>query len=399
MGRDGRGVRAISDSSIEITFMYRGVRCRERITLKPTATNLKKAEQHKAAIEHAISIGTFDYAITFPRSARAAKFVPEASRETLSGFLTRWLKAKQKHIASSTFDGYRKLVEMRLIPSLGDHMLVDLKRKIVRDWLDTQQVSNKTLSNIQSCLRSALNDAVEEELIDMNPLAGWTYSRKEAPPKEDDVDPFSPEEQQAVLGALSGQARNMMQFALWTGLRTSELVALDWGDIDWLREEVKVSRAMTQASKGQAEATKTAAGRRSVKLLRPALEALQAQKAFTFLADAEVFQNPRTLQRWAGDGPIRKTTWVPAMKKAGVRYRRPYQTRHTYASMMLSAGEHPMWVAKQMGHTDWTMIARIYGRWMPSTDTEAGSRAEAVFGVATHRQLKQMPILKYESKR
>jgi integrase len=359
--------------------MYRGVRCRERITLKPTATNLKKAEQHKAAIEHAISIGTFDYLVTFPGSARAAKFAPEASRETVNGFLTRWLEGKKKHIASSTFEGYRKLVELRLIPALGDTMMVDLKRKAVRDWLDTLEVGNKTLSNIQSCLRSALNDASEEELIELNPLAGWTYSRKAAPPKEDDVDPFSPEEQHAVLGALYGQARNMMQFALWTGLRTSELVALDWGDIDWLREEVMVSRAITQASKGKAETTKTAAGRRSVKLLRPAMEALKAQKAHTFLADAEVFQNPRTLERWAGDGPIRKTMWVPAMKKAGIRYRRPYQTRHTYASMMLSAGEHPMWVAKQMGHTDWTMIARVYGRWMPHADDSSGSKAVSMW--------------------
>lgn len=379
MGRGGRGVRSVSDTSIEITFMYRGVRCRERITLKPTATNLKKAEQHKAAIEHAISIGNFDYSVTFPGSARAAKFAPEASRETVNGFLTRWLEGKKKHVASSTFDGYRKLVTLRLIPALGETMLVDLKRKAVRDWLDTLTVGNKTLSNIQSCLRSALNDATEEELIETNVLAGWTYSRKEAPPKEDDVDPFSPEEQQAVLGALSGQARNMMQFALWTGLRTSELVALDWGDIDWLREEVMVSRAMTQAGKGKAETTKTAAGRRSVKLLRPAMEALKAQKAHTFLADAEVFQNPRTLERWAGDGPIRKTMWVPAMKKAGVRYRRPYQTRHTYASMMLSAGEHPMWVAKQMGHASWLMIAQVYGRWMPSADIRAGSKAEELW--------------------
>ncbi|MNP31811.1 hypothetical protein D3C76_1249560 [compost metagenome] len=100
---------------------------------------------------------------------------------------------------------------------------------------------------------------------------------------------------------------------------------------------------MTQAGKGKAEATKTAAGRRSVKLLRPAMEALKVQKAHTFLADAEAFQNPRTLERWAGDGPIRKTMWVPAMKKSGVRHPRPYQTRHTYASMMLSAGELSFW--------------------------------------------------------
>ncbi|MBO0369254.1 site-specific integrase [Pseudomonas putida] len=381
MGRGGSGVRAVSDSSIEITFMFRGVRCRERVALKPTATNLKKAQQHKAAIEHAIAQGTFDYAVTFPGSPRGAKFAPETSQETVGGFLTRWLAAKQKHISSSTFEGYRKIVELRLVPALGRHLVLDFKRKLVRDWLDGLQVGNKTLSNIQSCLRSALNDAVDEELLDVNPLAGWTYTRKEAPPREDDVDPFLPEEQQAILAALTGQARNMIQFALWTGLRTSELVALDWGDVDWVRGEVMISRAMTQAAGGEAEVPKTAAGRRTVKLLRPALEALTAQKAHTFLADKEVFQNPRTLQRWAGDQPIRKTMWHPAMKKAGVRYRRPYQTRHTYASMMLSAGEHPMWVAKQMGHSDWTMIARVYGRWMPSADQEAGSKAERAWSI------------------
>jgi integrase len=359
--------------------MYRGVRCRERITLKPTATNLKKAEQHKAAIEHAISIGTFDYAVTFPNSARAAKFAPEASHEKVAGFLTRWLAAKKKHLSSSTFDGYRKLVEHRLVPALGAHMVVDLKRKMIKDWLDTLETSNKTLSNIQSCLRSALTEAVDEELIENNPMAGWTYKRKSAPREEDDVDPFSQDEQAAIIGALTGQSANLVQFAMWTGLRTSELVALDWSDVDWIRGEAVITRAMTQASKGIAEIPKTASGRRTVKLLGPAMAALKAQKTHTYLAGKEVFQNPRTLQRWAGDGPIRKTMWAHAVKKAGVRYRRPYQTRHTYASMMLSAGEHPMWVSKQMGHTDWSMIARVYGRWMEGSHSNEGRKAEIAF--------------------
>jgi len=386
MGRDGRGVRAVSDSSIEITFMYRGVRCRERISLKPTATNLKLAERHKIAIEHAIATGVFDYSATFPGSPRAARFAPEACRENVAGFLTRWLASKKKHVSSSTYEGYRKIVELRLVPALGTVMVVDLKRKAVRDWLDTLQVSNKTLSNIQSCLRSALNDAVEEELVEINPLAAWTYARKGLV-KEDDVDPFSPDEQRAILAALEGQACNLVQFAFWTGMRTSELVALDWGDVDWLRGEVHVSRAMTQASSGKAEVTKTVAGKRSIKLLAPALAALKAQKAYTYLAYAEVFQNPRNCQRWAGDQPIRKTMWTHALKKAGVRYRRPYQTRHTFASMMLSAGEHPMWVAKQMGHTDWTMIARVYGRWMPYADVAAGSKAEGLWCNPSEDQL------------
>lgn len=379
MGRDGRGVRAVSDSSIEITFMYRGVRCRERISLKPTATNLKLAERHKAAIEHAISNGTFDYGVTFPGSPRAAKFAPEASQETLAEFLTKWLTAKKQHVSSSTFAGYRKIVEQRLVPALGPTLLVDLKRRTIRDWLNTLEVSNKTLSNIQSCLRSALNDAMDdEELIEANPLAGWTFSRK-GQVKDDDIDPFSPDEQRAILTALDGQTKNLVQFALWTGMRTSELVALDWNDVDWLKGEVYVTRAMTQAAAGEAEVTKTISGKRRIKLLEPAMEALLAQKAHTFLASMEVFQNPRTLERWTGDQPIRKTMWAKVVKKAGVRYRRPYQTRHTYASMMLSVGEHPMWVAAQMGHSDWTMIARVYGRWMPDADGDAGSRAVRVW--------------------
>ena len=115
-------------------------------------------------------------------------------------------------------------------------------------------------------------------------------------------------------------------------------------------------------------------------MLRPASEALKQQKQYTWLKGAEIFQNPQTEKRWAGDQSIRKTLWTWALKRGGVRYRKPYQTRHTYASMMLSSGEHPMWVAKQMGHKDWTMIARVYGRWMPDADAGAGSRAEAVFG-------------------
>jgi integrase len=182
-----------------------------------------------------------------------------------------------------------------------------------------------------------------------------------------------------ILINLEGQARNLVQFAFWTGMRTSELVALDWTAVDFVRGTVRVSKAQTQVS-SEAEVPKTVAGPRDVKLLQPVLQALEAQKQHTWLNGQEVFQNPRTCQRWAGDQPIRKTMWMPALKRGGVRYRFPYQTRHTYASMMLSAGEHPMWVAAQMGHADWTMIARVYGRWMPEADPNAGDRAQEKFG-------------------
>ena len=331
---------------------------------------------------HEISLGVFEYRAAFPDSKMAEKFDPEPTQsETVSvgEYLDKWLDRQKLERKASTYDTYRKIVIGKLDPWFGKLKLAELKRKQVREKLAAYPAGNKTLGNIQSVLRAALDAAVEDDLIETNPLAGYTYRKKAAPKDDDEIDPFDRDEQAAILAALEGQGRNMVQFAFWTGLRTSELVALDWGDVDFLRGMVRVSRALTQHA-DEPEVTKTTAGRREVKLLQPALEALMAQKAHTYLAGNEVFQNPNTLARWAGDQPIRKTLWHPALRRAGVRYRYPYQTRHTYASMMLSSGEHPMWVAQQMGHVDWSMIIRRYGRWMPDADSQAGSRAEAVYG-------------------
>ncbi len=243
------------------------------------------------------------------------------------------------------------------------------------------KTSNKAIRNRLSVLRAALGEAMQDDLIESNPLYGWQWRSKEAPSDDDDVDPFTAEEQKAILDKLHGQERNLFLFEFWTGMRTSELIALQWGDIDHNRGTVEIRRALTRAAivkKIEGETPKTKSGRRHVKLLAPALEALQAQKAFTYIANGTIFHNPRTNKRWSGDLVIREA-WKRALKLAKVRYRRPYQTRHTFASMMLTAGESPMWVAQQMGHKDWTMIARVYGKWIKDAQPEAGNKAVAMF--------------------
>ena len=242
-------------------------------------------------------------------------------------------------------------------------------------------VTNKRLLNIQSVLRAALQDALDEDLIDTNPLYGWRYKRAEAPKPGDYVDPFDKSEQAAILDACGNRLHaNLFRFAFWTGLRTNELVALTWSDIDWYRGIIRVRKGKTQVAK-VAETPKTRRSTREVKILKPALDALIDQKKLTFSGNrlANVFINPLTGNPWAGDQQIRNA-WVAILKKANARYRNPYQTRHTYASMMLSSGETPVWLAGQMGHTDITMIHRIYARWIPDTLPDAGEKAVKIFG-------------------
>lgn len=384
-GRGAGGVRPATDTSIELDFYYRGARCRERLKLAPTPRNIRWAENYLGQIRTEIAKGTFDYAAHFPNSRRARKVADKpAALDDMATVLRRWLDMKERELEHSTFIGYRRIVENILIPRLGTTRLRDFDRVAVKDLVATfgPEVSGKRINNVLGPLRGALDEAVHDELIQTNPLTGFRVKRRAEIKETEDVDPFSPDEVRAILAACDlPQIRNYVQFAFATGLRTSELIALCWSDVDWKAGTVTVRRAWVM---GKMKAPKTKSGRRTVELVGPAIEALKAQRAHTGLAGEFVFHDPRTGARWGSDQSFRAGEWRRALARAKVRYRYPYQMRHTFASQALSAGENIMWVAKQMGHHDWTITAKKYARWIPSIVPDAGDKLAAVWAAGGH---------------
>lgn len=372
-----QGVRARSPRSIEIDFYYLGQRCREAIKIPPTKANLKFAQNKRAAILHEIGIGTFNYAVHFPDSRRAST-LGKLTNKTVGEALEDFLHNTQRKYEASTLRGYKSAINYHLIPALGNFQIRKITAKDIKDWIAGLTISAKRINNVLIPLRLVLRDAYMDELIDSNPADRI----RNLAHRYDDPQPFTPDEMRLILKNCSPQARNLFQFAFWSGLRTSELIALEWRDIDWEKGVIRVTRASVRKIIKQ---PKTTAGIREVLILPYAREALERQKEFSFSAGSRVFLNPQTNQSWETDGQIRKLGWIPALKTAGVPYRNPYQTRHTYASTLLSAGENPMWVAQQMGHADWGMIRRRYGRWIPETDNAAGSLVVKHWSQAGHR--------------
>lgn len=382
MGRDGSGVRAASRTSIEIAFTYQGVRFRPRVQLKPTAAGLKRAERHLAAIQDAIERGNFDPLVTFPDYPKSALFAERRGEVLAIGqYLEEWIERRRPELASSTWKDYRKIIRHVLIPAFGNHRLADFRKSHARDWANAQTVSVKRLRNVLSILRAALQDAADDGVIDANPLYGWTPKRRGGgKTKPDHIDPFGADEREAILLAAGNPGRNAIEFAVWTGLRPSELIALMWIDIDWARGKAHVCRGLTYAADAPEE-PKTRAAEREIDLLPPALEALKRQLTWTKIhPSGYVFLHTRTGEPWTGDQQLRKTLFRPACIRAKVRYRYPYQLRHTFASMMLSAGEPIPWVAAQMGHSDPTVTMRVYYRFIPDAAPDAGARALEKFG-------------------
>ncbi|KEN12816.1 phage integrase family protein [Escherichia coli 7-233-03_S4_C2] len=227
----------------------------------------------------------------------------------------------------------------------------------------------------------ALNKYICEYLAD-NPFKGIS------PLKESRTipDPLSREEFIRLIDACRNQqAKNLWCVSVYTGVRPGELCALGWEDIDLKNGTMMIRRNL---AKDRFTVPKTQAGtNRGIHLIKPAIDALRSQMTLTRLSKEHIIDvhlreygrtekqkctfvfQPEVSARVKNYGDhftvdsIRQM-WDAAIKRAGLRHRKSYQSRHTYACWSLTAGANPAFIANQMGHADAQMVFQVYGKWM-----------------------------------
>ena len=370
MGRTGSGVEK-RDNSIRLHFTFEGEARKETLKtdgkpLPPTPANVKYATRLASEIREKIKHGTFVYADYFPASKTATTgqgvsvgdrldvwFDTLVGKEgsTLKGYRTArdWWKAQLGHVPA------RALVRSQILAALATEP----------EW------TGKTRNNKMSVLRQALHLAIADNVISADPTAGIDSFSHQAP----EPDPFGQDEADAIIAGLAQhydeQIARYFEVKFYTGLRTSESLAMRWGWIDWRLKQMGVGEAVVLGE--HKDRTKTNLVR-NIHLNSRALAALKAQKGATFLLpEGWIFPDPRTGERFTDDEPPRELWWRPCLKRLGIRYRSPYETRHTYATMMLMAGMTPAFCARQMGHSV-EMFLKTYARWIDGgrNDVEMG---------------------------
>lgn len=387
----GTGVRVVSERTVEITFQYRGTRCRERVhvTNSKTKAGLEPALQLKAAIDHAIDIGKFDYGQTFPESKRAREFAKNpGALVPMVELFNKWLEAKRPTINVEQWKDYSEYVRHTWLPFLGTRMVAEVDLELVQGWVNDQTVGIKRIRALLTPLRQALRHAVRPlGYLTANPLDGLEVIRPDEHTDEDKLplDPFTPAEVKAICAHLHPAVANMIVFWVWSGLRFGEMAALQWRDIDFQRGAIYI----TKATRGtRVKGPKTRTSKREVKLQAPARAALERQREYSEAAGAEVWLNPfyhkhggkyakPMFFKWTEDKLLRKQ-FAPACEAAKVRPRTPRQCRHSYASWMLSSNEPRLWVSQQMGHSNMATTARIYAKWIDNPDVVPGANAVAL---------------------
>jgi len=183
-----------------------------------------------------------------------------------------------------------------------------------------------------------------------------------------DVQPFTLNEVRLILDTVRKVFHAYFTVRFFTGLRSSEIAGLKWKYIDFDRNQILVREAWVR---GKPVYTRNdGAQQRDINMSQPVIDALKGQHKKTGEVEYVFCTRDGTP---LNQNNVANRVWYPLLRYLGLVKRRPYQTRHTAATLWLAAGESREYIARQMGHTTTEMLFRVYSRYVPNLTPQDGS--------------------------
>jgi len=361
-------------------FRFQGKRCREQTTLDDTPANRKKMKQMLDRIEAEITLGQFDYGQYFPNSPRTQQFremkqrkeMAQADTPLFSEFADTWLSEMEIQWRESHYDTVSRTFKKHLKPAFGEKEVSHITKADILTFRASlakvsgrngnESLSASRINHIMTPLRMILNEAADR--FDFTtPYRGIKSLRV----PRTDVEPFTLDEVMLILDNVRADYNPYYTVRFFTGMRTAEIDGLKWKYVDFDNRLILVREAIVR---GKMVPTKNDGSVREIAMSEPVLEALKKQKERT--GDHEFVFVTRHGHNLIHNN-ITKRVWYPLLRYLDLKKRRPYQTRHTAATLWLAAGENPEWIARQMGHTTTEMLFRVYSRYVPNLTRQDGS--------------------------
>ncbi len=313
---------------------------------------------------------------------------------TFEEYAKCWLEDYIKPLRrSSTHERYGDILGRHVFPTFGNKLINEIKRSEIRNMIlrkSKEGLSRSTICLIRDVMSGALGYAVEDELIPGNPVSGILKRLKLERDKQITVEPMNEQEVELFLETCFQHFRSYSEFflcAFRTGMRLGELLGLNWSDIDWNQKFIRVERSY---KRGQFDKTKTGRVRRvdMSDQLAASLKILLTSRKKEALKDGlgepvqYIFHgNQKPMEQ----NHIRRV-YKRILVKAGIREMRLHDIRHTYASLLLSKGESPVYVKEQLGHSSIKMTVDVYGHLIPGSNRGAVNQLDSPQPSATYPQ-------------
>lgn len=310
----------------------------------------------------------------------------EPSSLTVNEYLTKWLEvAARPRVSRRTADGYAGLLERYIRSPLGQgrlNKLQPLDIQKVYGEMQARGLSARVVRHTHSALHNALKQTCKWGVLARNPSD--LVELPKVPHKERRV--LSPDEAQEFLKVAAVMPHGLIfEFALLTGMRPEEFLALQWSDVDMTTGGAQIKRALVRHKKSWSfEEPKTSRSRRTVFIPAPLIKKLSAHKrrqAEARLKLGAVWQSFDLIFCSEEGTPlsipnITYRYFRPILTKAELPRIRLYDLRHSCATLLLMADENPKVVSERLGHSTVVLTLDTYSHVLPTMQQQATARLE-----------------------
>jgi integrase len=311
---------------------------------------------------------------------------PAAGRVTFGEVAELWYESKAVKLKGKTLEGYRSLLDTRVLPKWKSTAVGDIDWQSIQKWIGelartkptrrkTDGLSASRINQAYHVFRQVLGYAVRSKMLSGNPATDIDLPRKPETEKR-----YLTHQQVADLAAESGGYDVLVLVLAYCGLRWGEATALKRRDIDLDRARIKVNASVEHVGQEYRLGPTKTHERREVPIPPPVL---------TLLRDRVESWAPERLVFPGDDGYLKnhefRKVFDPAATRAGVAGLSPHELRHTCASLAIRSRASIKTVQRLLGHKTATMTLDNYGHLYPDELDEVAQQmgTECVYPVRT----------------
>jgi integrase len=303
----------------------------------------------------------------------------DAGTETLDAYMTgTWAPTYAAPLAAKTRSLYTMLYDHHIAPTLGSVPLRELTPELIGRWQADRLAAGAGPSAVRKALTllgGILQRAAESGRIASNPAR---LVRKAPLPTRTEVRPLAPATVEKMRAASSPRDAALLAVLAYAGLRPGEALALRWSDVR--DRTLLVERSL---SLGAEKGTKTGA-HRTVRLLAPLAADLREWRMRAGRPDDRELIFPGHDGKPSSEAAYRswrRRAFNRAARATGIEHVRPYDLRHSFASLLLHEGRSVVYVARQLGHGA-ALTLGTYGHVIDELDDAPRIDAEAAIAAA-----------------
>lgn len=309
---------------------------------------------------------------------------------SLKEYLEKWLDTIVKiRVREATWESYKYHLEHYLFEDLGAHKLAKLTTFDIQSFVNkmSERYSPRTVQYTFTILKNALNKAVETRQIGHNPCGFVALPKR----KKREIKVFSPEQAQKFLAFAEDDKHGLIfEFALITGARPEEYLALKWSDLELTRKTATFQRTLIWRKGGGwyfDEEMKTSHSRRTIPLPEMLLSKLKKhriqQAEQMMLLGAAYERNDLVFANEIGAplhyGNLTKRNFQSILKKAGLGHHRLYSLRHSCATLLLAKGVNIKVIQERLGHADVNLTLSTYSHVLEGMQAQASDEFADMF--------------------